>query len=125
MRAISLFRRDAGTSTRWCLAATALRMLVRKSEMGSVCIILLIFSCRALPAGFHDAGDFSLECHAAETDTAHLELANVPASAATAAATVSQTDFELRFLEFLYDFRGACHLVRSSGIAQRKAETQQ
>src|SRR5207249_2708218 len=116
MRAISLFRRDAGTSTRWCLAATALRMLVRKSEMGSVCIIL-IFSCRTLPAGFHHAGDFSLECHAAETDTAHLELANVPPSAATAAATVAQTDFELRLLEFLYDFRSACHLVRSSGLA--------
>src|SRR5207245_10705903 len=115
MRAISLFRRDAGTSTRWCLAATALRMLVRKSEMGSVCIILLIFSYRALPAGFHDAGNFSLECHAAETDTAHLELANVPASAATPAATVGQTALELRLFDGLYDFRGACRGVCTSG----------
>src|SRR5438093_7675807 len=52
MRAISVFSFETGTSTRWCLAAAALRRRVRKSAMGSVCIILL-------PARFHDAGDFA------------------------------------------------------------------
>src|ERR1700719_1200156 len=106
MRASSLFKRDAGTSTRWCLAATALRMLVRKSDMGSVCIILLE---SFLPTGFRDAGDFSLERHAAETDAAHLKLANIGARAAANPATVARTYFKLRLLQFLDDFRGACH----------------
>src|SRR5215469_14462183 len=109
MRAISLFKRDAGTSTRWCLAATALRMLVRKSEIGSVCIILLTISLKELPTGFHDAGNFSLERYAAKTDTAHLELANIGARAATHAATVALANLEFRFLQFLDDFRGTCH----------------
>src|SRR5712692_5137752 len=41
MRAISVFSFETGTSTRWCLAAAALRRRVRKSAMGSVCIVLL------------------------------------------------------------------------------------
>src|SRR5712664_2961171 len=41
MRAISVLSFDTGTSTRWCLAAAALRRRVRKSAIGSVCIILL------------------------------------------------------------------------------------
>src|SRR2546427_5171896 len=61
MRAISVFSRETGTSTRWCLAAAALRRRVRKSAMGSVCIILL-------PARFHDAGDFALQRHTAKTE---------------------------------------------------------
>src|SRR5262249_22996520 len=106
MRAISLFRRDAGTSTRWCLAAAALRMLVRKSAMGSVCIVSLGVS---LPARLHDAGNFSLERHSAEADAAHRKLADVGAGAAADAATVALAHFELGLLQFLYDFRGACH----------------
>src|SRR5215469_10457814 len=42
MRAISVLSFDTGTSTRWCFAAAALRMRVRKSAIGSVCMILLI-----------------------------------------------------------------------------------
>src|SRR5216684_1981102 len=97
MRAISVLSFETGTSTRWCLAAAALRRRVRKSAMGSVCIVLL-------PAGFHDAGDFSLQRHTAKTDSAHLELANVRARAAAAAAAVADPHFEFRFLERLGDF---------------------
>src|SRR6266704_1507598 len=94
MRAISVLSFDTGTSTRWCLAAAALRRRVRKSAMGSVCIVLL-------PTGFHDAGDFSLERHTAETDSAHLELADIPARAAAAAAAVAYPHLEFRLLERL------------------------
>src|SRR2546427_9909896 len=97
MRAISVFSRETGTSTRWCLAAAALRRRVRKSAMGSVCIVLL-------PAGFHDAGDFALQRHTAKTDSAHLELADIPARAAAAAAAVAYPHLEFRFLERLGDF---------------------
>src|SRR5271170_5410593 len=118
MRAISVLSFDAGTSTRWCLAAVALRMRVRKSAMGSVCIVLLVL----LPAGFHDAGNFSLERHAAETDAAHLELANVSASAAAHTAAVAHANLKLGLLERFGDFCGACHLLCCSFFAKRKAQ---
>src|SRR5439155_450301 len=41
MRAISVLSFETGTSTRWCLAAAALRRRVRKSAIGSVCMYLL------------------------------------------------------------------------------------
>src|SRR5260370_17140879 len=113
MRAISVLSYETGTSTRWCLAAAALRRRVRKSAMGSVCIVLL-------PAGFHDAGDFSLQRHTAKTDSAHLELANVRARAAAAAAAVADPHFEFRFLERLGVFCCACHLLRSPFFPKRK-----
>src|SRR5271154_1556106 len=119
MRAISVFSFETGTSTRWCLAAVALRRRVKKSAMGSVCMSLLVL----LPAGFRDAGNFSLERHAAETDAAHLELADISASAATNAAAVANADFEFRFLQRLCDFCKACHLLRSSRNAQGNSET--
>src|SRR5712664_1664274 len=115
MRAISVFSFETGTSTRWCLAAAALRMRVRKSAMGSVCIVLL-------PAGFRDAGDFALQRHAAETDAAHLELADIPARAAAAAATIAYPHFEFRLLERLGDFCCACHLLCCSLFAKRKPQ---
>src|SRR5271169_1286374 len=100
MRAISVFSFETGTSTRWCLAAAALRRRVRKSAMGSVCIFLLLGrrSPRRLPTRFHDAGDFSLQRHTAKTDSAHLELADIPARAAAAAATVADPHLEFRLL---------------------------
>src|SRR6266849_7236610 len=104
MRAISVFNLDTGTSTRWCFAAVALRMRVRKSAIGSVCITLL-------PARFHDAGDFSLQRHAAETDAAHLELADISAGPAAAAAAVAHANLELGLLQRFGDFCGACHLL--------------
>src|SRR5579859_4393918 len=106
MRAISLLSFDAGTSTRWCFAAAALRMLVKKSAIGSVCIIRFAFS---LPARLHDAGNFALERHAAETDTAHLKLADIGARPAANAAAVAMLRRELRFTLVFYDFCGACH----------------
>src|SRR5713101_3320213 len=115
MRAISVLSLETGTSTRWCLAAAALRRRVRKSAMGSVCIVLL-------PTGFHDAGNFSLERHTAKTDSAHLELADIPARAAAAAAAVTYAHLEFRLLERLGDFCCACHLLRHSFFAKRKPE---
>src|SRR6202790_98407 len=115
MRAISVLSFETGTSTRWCLAAAALRRRVRKSAMGSVCIVLL-------PAGFHDAGNFSLQRHTAKTDSAHLELANIPARAAAAAAAVAYPHLEFRFLERLGDFCCACHLLCDPFFAKRKPE---
>src|ERR1700681_2933813 len=99
MRAISVFSLDTGTSTRWCLAAAALRMRVKKSPMGSVCII----SYWLLPACFHDAGNLSLERHAAKTDSAHLELANITARAAANAAAIANTHLKLGLLAALGD----------------------
>src|SRR6476660_4074797 len=127
MRAISALSFDAGTSTRWCLAAAALRMRVRKSAMGSVCIVSPVVRRlpRRLPACFHDAGNFSLERHAAKTDSPHLELADIPAGAATNAAAVADAHLEFRLLVRLCDFCQACHLLRSSGNAQRNSEALQ
>src|SRR3979411_664470 len=115
MRAISVFSRETGTSTRWCLAAAALRRRGTNWSMGSVCIILL-------PALFHDAGDLALQRHTAKTDSAHLELADIPARAAAAAAAVANPHFEFRFLERLGDLCCACHLLRDPFFAKRKPE---
>src|SRR5260370_1018259 len=115
MRAISVLSFDTGTSTRWCLAAAALRRRVRKSAMGSVCIVLL-------PAGFRDAGDFPLQRHTSKTDSAHLELADIPARAAAAAAAVAYPHLEFRLLERLGDLCCACHLLRHPFFAERKPE---
>src|SRR5258708_27799095 len=115
MRAISVFSFETGTSTRWCLAAAALRRRVRKSAIGSVCIVLL-------PAGFHDAGDFPLQRHTAETDPAHLELPDIPARAAAAAAAIAYPHLEFRFFERLGDFCCACHLLRDPFFAKRNSD---
>src|SRR5271157_214657 len=97
MRAISIFNLETGTSTRWCFAAVALRKRVKKSAIGSVCIVLL-------PASFHDSRDLSLERHAAEANAAHLKFANIPAGAAAATAAVAHAHLELRLLQHLGDF---------------------
>src|SRR5438132_1741994 len=115
MRAISVLSFETGTSTRWCLAAAALRRRVRKSAIGSVCIVLL-------PAGFHDAGNFPLQRHTAETDSAHLKLADIPSRAAAAAAAVADPHLEFRLLERLSDFCCACHLLRYSFFAKREPQ---
>src|SRR5260370_37603126 len=122
MRAIAVLSLETGTSTRWCLAAAALRRRVRKSAMGSVCIVLLLSrrSPRRLPAGFHDAGDFSLQRHTAKTNSAHLELADIPARATAAAAAVAYPHLEFRLLERLGDFCCACHLLCGPFFAKRK-----
>src|SRR5229473_5727159 len=119
MRAISVFSLETGTSTRWCLAAAALRRRVRKSAMGSVCIVLLN---GLLPARFHDAGDFSAQRHAAKTDSAHLELADISAGPAANAAAVANAYLELRLLVRLGDLCCACHLLRYPFFAKWNPE---
>src|SRR3984957_5279717 len=84
--------------------------------------IRLHISPKYLPASFRDAGNFSLERHTAETNPAHLKLANVRARAATNAAAVSHTNLELRLLQTFGDFCKACHLLRSSWNAKREAQ---
>src|SRR5258708_13017765 len=115
MRAISVLRCEAGTSGGWWWAGAALGRRVRKSAIGSVCIVLL-------PAGFHDAGDFPLQRHTAETDPAHLELPDIPARAAAAAAAIAYPHLEFRFFERLGDFCCACHLLRDPFFAKRNSE---
>src|ERR1700737_2160329 len=115
MRAISVFSLEFGTSTRWCFAAAALRIQVKKSAIGSVCIILL-------PTRFRYAGNFSLERHTAKTDSAHLKLANITARAATAAAAVTATHLEFLFLERLGNFCGPSDLLLCSFFTKREAE---
>src|SRR5258706_6544330 len=78
-----------------------------------------------LPAGFHDAGNFSLERHAAETDAAHLKLADISAGPAADAAAIAHANLELGLLEAFSDFRGACHLLCRSFFAQREAQALQ
>src|ERR1700736_5652137 len=104
MRAISILSLEVGTSTRWCLAAAALRRRVRKSAMGSVCISFL-------PARFRYAGNFAFEGHPAETDSAHLKLANVGARAAAHAATVTHAHFKFWFFQRLSNFCGTSHVI--------------
>src|SRR5215469_16332193 len=115
MRAISVLSFETGTSTRWCLAAAALRRRVKKSAMGSVCIILR-------PAGFHHAGDFPAQSHAAETDAAHLKLADITARSAADAAAVAHADLEFRLLAGLGDFCRSCHGLSRPSFAQRNTE---
>src|SRR5215472_9756397 len=121
MRAISVLSFDTGTSTRWCLAAAALRRRVRKSAIGSVCIFLP----ELLPTGLHDAGDFSAQRHAAKTDAAHLELADIAARAPADSAAVAHANLELGLLERLGDFCSACHELCGSSFAKRYPETLQ
>src|SRR5215472_4649704 len=90
--------------------------------MGSVCIILLN---SLLPTRFHDARNFPTERHAAETDAAHLKLANIAARAATNAAAVARANLELRLLACLRDFCGPCHGLSSPSFTQGNAEALQ
>src|SRR5260370_1551031 len=107
MRAISVFNLETGTSTRWCLAAEALRRRVRKSPMGSVCIIFLWL----LPACFHDAGDFPLERHAAKTYSSHPKPPDIPARAAANTPTIAYAHLEPGLLTRLGHFCSACHSI--------------
>src|ERR1700731_2593779 len=111
-------------------------MRVKKSAMGSVCIVspapltaATLLLCRRLrrrlPACFHDAGDFALERHTAEANSAHLELANISAGATANAAAIAYAHLEFRLLMRLCDFCQACHLLRSSRNAQGNSETLQ
>src|SRR3954464_3727778 len=69
MRAISVFRRDAGTSTSSWAAVMPLRIRVRKSAMGSVMLM------RASPTRLRHAGDEALMRQLAQAYAAEPELA--------------------------------------------------
>src|SRR5579871_1367637 len=108
MRAISVFKCEAGTSTLGWRALIALRTLVSMSAMGS----LVIRS--SLPAGLDHARNFAVQCELAEAQAAHAELAQKCARPAAAPAAVAVTDFEFRLLlQILRHLCGGCHLVRS------------
>src|SRR5713226_1881126 len=98
MRAISAFSRDAGMSTRVCLAVTALRIRVSMSAIGSVISFALSFR---LPAALRHPGDVALERQLAEAQAAQPELPHVGARPAAQVAAVAQPDLELRRLLFL------------------------
>src|SRR5215472_2186925 len=121
MRAISVLSFETGTSTRWCLAAAALRRRVRKSAIGSVCIFLP----KLLPTGLYDAGNLSTQRHAAKTDSAHFELADVAARAPADSAAVSHAHLELGLLERLGNFCGSCHELCGSPFTKRYPEALQ
>src|SRR5438477_9245124 len=122
MRAISALSRDAGMSTRVCLAITALRIRVSMSAIGSV-----IFSSSPIhrfiprrardalsavegsPTALRHARDVAFERELAETEATERELAHVGARAAAQAAAVAQPDLELRALGFLRDLRCRGH----------------
>jgi hypothetical protein len=67
----------------------------------------------SLPASLHDARDFALEREASKTDTAHLELSQSSARAATDPATIALADFELQLFPRFCDLTGARHVSRS------------
>jgi hypothetical protein len=81
--------------------------------MGSVSIVRPFFPAtpfeKRLPACLGDAGDFSAERQVAETDTAHIELANVAAGTAAAAATVAHANLELQLALHLGELSGSTH----------------
>src|SRR6266571_5477480 len=110
MRAISSFNFEAGISTRECLAATALRIRVNMSAIGSVMLYSVkrfqIFNCRfaiekhpnasnrkskiqtrkfPLPTGFHDAGNLPSQCQLAEANPAQVKFSQVSARASAPA----------------------------------------
>src|SRR5215813_8931292 len=103
MRAISTFNFEEGRSTRGCLAREALRIRVSISATGSVVIR------PSLPAGLHDAGDFTLEREAAKTDSAHLKLSESSAGASANAAAIALADFVFQLLVRLRDLTGTRH----------------
>src|ERR1700690_49441 len=128
MRATSTFSFEEGRSTRGCFAIAALRIRVSRSAMGSVCIRPYLFSYlrfEKLPACLHHAGDFSLERVAAETNAAHIELAEVATRAAADPAAVAFADLELQLPLHLCKLCSAAHSPSLSLLplrAERHAE---
>src|ERR1700683_936382 len=117
MRAISALNRDAGTSTRWCRACTAFRILVSMSAIGSVISRLFLefpYSPCAptrgqrpvcLPAALDDAGHLTAERELAEAQTAECKLPQERPRAAALPAAVPVPDGVLRLLEGLDNLR--------------------
>src|SRR5712692_4950544 len=66
-------------------------------------------SIRPLPARLEHARNFALQRQAAETDAAHLELAQVTAGPAADAAAVARPDLVLELLAHLCELTGSRH----------------
>src|SRR5579884_3655050 len=128
MRAMSIFRRDAGTSTLGWRADSALRMRVSMSAMGSDVVIAL-----SLPARLHHAGNFSRKRQLPETDAAQVELAQIAARPAAPETTVAVAALELRLLlrllglepEILRNLCGSCYLRFLPLLPERHAHLSQ
>src|SRR5262245_3631935 len=103
MRAISALKRDAGTSTRWWRACTALRILVSMSAIGSVMVC-------PLPTALNHARHFATKCELAEAQTAQRELAQIRARPAALAAPIPMPNRELRLLLVLDGLCGCRHI---------------
>src|SRR6266536_3734980 len=101
MRAISALSREAGMSTRVCLAPTPLRSRVSISAIGSVI---------ASPTALCYAGHVALEGQLPETEPAQREFAHVGARPAAQTAAVAQPDLEFRRLLFFRDLRCRRHV---------------
>src|SRR4029078_2453341 len=98
---MSLLIRDAGITTRVCLAVTALRIRVSMSAIGSVISLLPVvlgLRCGVLPAALRHAGDITVEGELAEAQAAQREFAHVRARPAAQVAAVAQTNFKFRLL---------------------------
>src|SRR5579872_2932893 len=90
---MSVFSRDAGTSTLGWRACNPLRMRVSMSAIGSVVVIP---APPPLPGRLDHAGDFAGQRELPETDPAQFELANEPARPSAAETTVAMPASELR-----------------------------
>src|SRR5438128_8974541 len=109
MRAMSAFSREAGISTRVCLATTALRIRVNMSAIGSVIAPRTSHYAprtSSSPATLRDARDVPFEREPAEAQAAQPEFAHIGARPAAQVAAVAEPHLELRRLGFLGDLRG-------------------
>src|SRR5215470_16978779 len=97
MRAISVFSREAGTSTLGWRAEIALRTRVSMSAMGSLIISVLL---GLLPTRLDHSRDLAVERELPETQPAHSELAQIPARAPTAPAPVAVLAAQFRLPTF-------------------------
>src|SRR5262245_5721014 len=99
--AMAIFTLEWGMSVRWWRAPTALRMRVKRSEIGSF-IVSSRGGARArrprLPARFRHARHEAEQGQVPEADPAHLEAAHVRARPPAAPAAVAVADRELRLL---------------------------
>src|ERR1700709_1995871 len=97
MRAHSDFNRDDGMSTVSWAAWIALRIRVRKSAMGSVLALTVVFSrSGSLPRRLRHARDKAVVGHLAQADPAQAELAIHGAGPAATAATAVLPGLVLR-----------------------------
>src|SRR5271165_4055319 len=121
IRAISIFSREAGTSTFAWRAETAFRTRVSMSAMGSAVIVsysapfIVLSSIQPalgqsyLPTSLGDARNLARQRQLPEADPAQGKLAEKAARTSAGLTTVSQPHLEFRLLQFFRDFCSGCH----------------